>query len=156
MLGEAMSSLLTPLRRAAESGFEILLGSEETRKCNLIMTRYCCDISEAKDLTAPAHGAGTQHPCVTSHSRYEDTMMSSRSSSGVVAEALEMQREVKELQGAAGSLPRSGHSRKQREMWDEIDPSIYVEALVEWLSLLEKMCGGDGVVVKDLYLILKL
>lgn len=52
MLREAVSSPPKPLKRAAESAFEVALQSEETGKRLEIKMSYCCSISEEKNMSA--------------------------------------------------------------------------------------------------------
>lgn len=68
----------------------------------------------------------------------------------VVAETMETRRMAKELQEKAGSLARGGRSRGLREQLDEIVILLSELSLAEWLSFLEEMRGGNGVVVEEL------
>lgn len=65
---------------------------------------YCCDIREAKDLSAVFHGPEKQHSCIRCHSTYENMVIGRGSSNRVVAETIEMRRRVRNLQEKAGRL----------------------------------------------------
>lgn len=95
MLGEAMSSLLEPLRRVAESRFEASVKSRETRNCFPIKNSYCCDITEAENMSAARQNAGRQHPSVRRHSMYENMVMGRLTSIRVVVETMEARRRIK-------------------------------------------------------------
>lgn len=112
---------------------------------------YCRDISEAKDESAAMHGTGRQNLCVWRYSTYENMVMSRESSRRVAAKTRETQRRIKELQEAAGSLAQGRLRASPREILDEIDFLLSETSLAGWQLFLEKICGGDGVAVENLY-----
>lgn len=56
-LGEAVPFLLKPLKPVAESGSDVLLESEKTRKWFAILISYCCYVLEASEMSAVPHCA---------------------------------------------------------------------------------------------------
>lgn len=97
MLGKAISFLLKPLKWIAESGFQILPGSKDTRKCFPMIVLYCCEISEAMDMSAVRHGSRIRPFCAKCHSRHETMVMGRESSGLVVAETTKMRRTVEKV-----------------------------------------------------------
>lgn len=71
MLGEAIPSLLEPLKRVAESKFEVSLESGETGRCFPKMASNCRDNPEIDFMSSVWHCAGRQHPFVNCHSTHE-------------------------------------------------------------------------------------
>lgn len=92
-----MSSLLEPLKQAAESGYGASVGSKETRKCVPMIVSYCYYIQDAMDLSAARHCAERQHSWTKWHITYEDIVMGRWSSVSVVAQTVETRREVKRV-----------------------------------------------------------
>lgn len=151
MLAEAKSLLLKLLKRAAESRYEAKPESGDTRKCCPIITSYCSDISEAKDLSAAQHGAKRQHLCVKSHSTHKDLRMVKGSSARVVAGTMAVRRRVKGLQALCRNLVRRGLTRRLRKVLDQRDSSSFEQSLAKCPSILEEICGSVGVRVRELY-----
>lgn len=103
MMGNAFSSVLKPLKRVLESGFEDSFGSGESPKHFTMIVSYCCDNLEARDRTAPRNGVGRRHYCARYRSPYECTMMGRGSSSRVTVDSVETQEKVNGLQKKADS-----------------------------------------------------
>lgn len=60
------------------------------------------------------------------------------------------------MQEEAGKLAERGLRKRRRRLLDEIESLLSEQSLAEWLSLLGEMCGGNGVVVENLYSIFML
>lgn len=103
---------------------------------------FCCDISDAKGMSAAWHGAERQHFCVMCHKRYEDMVMGKRSSSRVVAAKTGPLREISELQEEAESLAREVRSRRRKAL-DETGFLLCKQSLAECASFLEEMSEDD-------------
>lgn len=60
MLSRATSFFLKPLKKIAEGGFEVEVKSGKICSCFPVTVSHCCEISEAEDLSAVGHEAGTR------------------------------------------------------------------------------------------------
>lgn len=151
LLRRAIRSLLEPLEKSFERGFDIFLKSGEARRCFPIVVSYCCDIPEAKDVSAIRHGHGRYHPCVRCHITYEDMVRGRGSPSRVLSGTIETRRRVKELKEAAERMSGREERGRRREALNEIGCLLSAKSLAEWPSSLEELCGSGGLVVEDLY-----
>lgn len=70
-----MSLPLVPLKRIAESEFEVLLENGETQKWFPVVMLYFCNITEAGDISEGQHNGGTQCPCVRCHNTYKNKVI---------------------------------------------------------------------------------
>lgn len=77
---------------------------------------YCCDISEAKDVSAARHGAGRSEPRTRCYSTYEDSVRSRNSSSCVVAKATNTKSKIGEMPPKSAILGGRGYFTKTREV----------------------------------------
>lgn len=78
-----------PLNEGAEGRFEAEVKGEELRNCSPMILLYCCDVSEARNLSAVRHGARRPYPRVKCHSTCGDRMSDRKSSSQVVMETID-------------------------------------------------------------------
>ena len=60
---QSLKLMLAFLQNAVETGFICTDASNISRTCFPRLTNYCCDISEAKDITAITAGVNTRFPC---------------------------------------------------------------------------------------------
>lgn len=98
---------------------ELLLRRPEKRRCALLIFFYCYDISEMEPTSATWHVAGRQHHRVMFCSTCEDVMLSRRSLSFLVLEAIELQRKLekshRKTENLGGNSHRSNIVRPQLE-----------------------------------------
>lgn len=94
---------------------------------------------------------GNKNFCVRCHSMYEDMVMAGGTPKRVVAEMKETPRKVEALQEDTRSLAKRGRSRRRREIVDGTGFLLLEQSLAVWPSFPGEMCGGDGVMVEDLY-----
>lgn len=57
MLGSAMPPRLKPIKRFAESVYEVSVGGKATQKRFPVTASYCSDISEAESMSVVCHGS---------------------------------------------------------------------------------------------------
>lgn len=150
----AMLLLLEPLKRVTESVFKVSLGSKETRKCFPVIVLYCCNIFDAKTISAALNGTGRQCCCFRCQGMHEKMMLGRRISSRVAARTVKTQSVLKELQERAGSLAGKGRGGTRREVVYMIGLLLSEHSLAKRASFLDEMCGGDQVAAKGLYWIL--
>lgn len=120
ILDEAVSLLLKPPKRVAESESEKSLQSGRTRKCSFMISLYSCDISEAMNRYATRHGAGSQRACIRCLCTYQNIVVCRKSSRRVVVETTETQRKLEVLQDRKRSLAGMSRCRRRREGLNEI------------------------------------
>lgn len=89
MLGPAIFSLLKPLKKVAERGFEVEMRSGKIFDYVLMILSDCGDISEGMHVYEIWLEARTHQPCFISHSTHEDKVRGTRNQSRVVAETIE-------------------------------------------------------------------
>lgn len=109
------------------------------------ITSYCCNIFEAKDVSAALHSSEKQLRYLRRYSTYELMLGSRRRSSHVRKETTETRRRVIKLQKWSRFLAATGLSTRQREILDGKDYLLCEQLLAE------KMCGEICTVVEDLY-----
>lgn len=102
---------------------------------------YCCDTPQGEELSVGRHVAKRQHLCVRCHSTYKYTMMSRQSSSRVVAEAIEMQRRIIELQQKTTSLAERGSSIRQWKAMADMCSLLARQSLTRHLLVLKEIRG---------------
>jgi len=72
MLHKSMERLMQPLLRLVQSGFEVQDNSRHVWNCFPLLSSYCCDIPEAKDMSCVKHGTKGPAPCIRCMSKAED------------------------------------------------------------------------------------
>lgn len=120
MLGRSISSLRKPLKEVAKGLYEAEVRDGEIHNSFPMVVSYCCDIPEAKDLSAVWHGAERRQPRVMCHSTNKDSVRGRKTSSRVVAETFDTRREVEERQRETVSLGKRGLSTRRHELNIEI------------------------------------
>lgn len=102
--GGGNAIFLELLKRVAESGFALHLGSRETGMCFPMAAFYCCDTLEDTDGSIAPLGAERQHSCTRCRNTYENMMIGGGSSGRVLAETMGTQRRLKEMQQRTENL----------------------------------------------------
>lgn len=153
MLNRAVSSLLKPLREVAEGGLEVKFRGGEIRSCFRMLLLYCCNITEAKDISGVRHGAGNRQPCVRCHRKYVGRVRGGKSSSRLVPATVNTRRKEREKQAEAAGLRGRGSSTRKQQAQRELADLPSKQSLPEGPPFLENMCAADEVVARDFYLI---
>lgn len=74
---------------------------------------------------------------------YEDTVMGSGSSRGVLAETLETRRTENQFRLLAGSLAGRGFSTGLPKIVDEVDSLLSEHSMANWPSFPKEICEED-------------
>lgn len=104
---------------------------------------YCCDLLEAKDMSAAWHGTTRQQSCVRCHSAYKKMVVGKGVSSHVAAETMEKGSKLRELEEETGKLVGRGPSTNLRQILDGTGSPLSGQSRTEWPLFLENMSGGD-------------
>lgn len=147
VLGPARRSDLEPLAQCCAAEFQVLFSSGESRNCFTMVVSYCCDILEAKNVSAVRHGAERYHPCVHCDVKYGHIEYGRRRATCTGAVAFATRRRVEELKELAARMTEKEKKRRRRKIDGKIERLQSEQSLAEWPSFPENICVDDALVV---------
>ena len=131
-LHAAMSLILKPLQETALSGFTVSDCLENNWYCFPLITSYCCDIPESKDISGVKHGGSGPFPCVRCKVTPTDIVNLVTRDSRSMEDTL--------------SARRTAADNKAAE-----HPTVSSLNLSEVPSFLEHLYGSSTMVMEDIY-----
>ena len=150
LLHNAIDSILDPLYSASAEGFEIPF-KNVILYCFPTLVSYCCDIPEAKDITACRHNMNTNCPCHRCFVTLEDIQLLRHSMDRLFEHTLTIRKEV--LHRAKGRsntvVNKSGDHCQTNEDHQSL---LQKYSLSPWTSFLERVVQAHSLFIpRSLY-----
>ena len=134
LLHDSLRRALLPLESVCSTGFPVSISQTERWKCFPVVVSYCCDIVEAKNISAVKHGQTTPTPC--------HRCLASPTEFSIPSQALKRHRNQKLR--ARNEYANNVHESTSSQSLDSL-------SLAPWASCLETMSVIDPGAIPDLY-----
>ena len=141
----AMKTILKGISDTSVNGFDIELCEGEGKKCFPLLVSYCCDIPEAKDMSAVKHNLSTSFPCHRCLVSLDDikslTMAEKRCFSETIALRIDVQNELNNAVNSARTT-----------VMDQCRELLNKHSLAPWPSFLEDLkLSSPSFIPGDIY-----
>ena len=151
LLHAALAKALQDFESVCERGFAIHSSSIGPCTCFPLLVSYCCDIPEAKNVSAVKHGLSVLRPCHRCLALVVVFHIASSMPSRHRHHTRTTRAKVQECTNLIKQSEKIGDVPTQRSQLDVIQKSLKTYSLANWESVLERLRIVDERAIPDLY-----